>query len=109
MGVLIDYDHVSAALQATSKKFGTMQKFVDHTMLCMLGNIPPVDAIRIPENATNGDMIKAMFPNMHMDNECNGILYGYTSNDHQHREAPILGVNLEWWNTPYMLKEDSNE
>lgn len=107
MGMLIDYDHVSAALQVTSKKFGTMEKFVDHTMLCMLGNIPPVDAIRIPENATNGDMIKAMFPNMHMDNELNGIWYGYTSNDPQPREAPMLGVNLEWWNAPYRRTEVS--
>lgn len=57
-----------------------------------------VQAIPIPKGATNGDVIKAMFPNMQIDNECNGILYGYKTND---REMPMLGMNLDWWNAPY--------
>ena len=61
------------------------------------------NAIIIPRGATNGDMIKAMFPDMQIDNECNGILYGYKTND---REMPMLGMNLDWWNAPYKRGEE---
>ena len=56
----------------------------------------------IPDNATNGDMIKAMFPNiqisdsevMKMKNIYTGIPYG-----------ELIGANIdcmrEWWNAPY--------
>ena len=57
-----------------------------------------VDAIEIPENATNGDMIKAMFPNIQWDNECNGVFYGYKTND---RMMPMLGADFNWWNALY--------
>lgn len=54
----------------------------------------------IPDNATNGDMIKAIFPNIQisdsevMKNVYTGIPYG-----------ELIGANIdcmrEWWNSPY--------
>ena len=57
-----------------------------------------VNAIEIPNGITNGDMIKAMFPNIQWDNECNGVFYGYKTND---RMMPMLGANFNWWNATY--------
>ena len=59
-----------------------------------------VDAIEIPEDATNGDMIKAMFPNCeqkeHMNN---GYFEMYFDNDL--RNASYMRVSKNWWNAPY--------
>ena len=69
----------------------------------IVGSEPTANVIKIPEGATNGDMIKAMFPDMQIDNVCNGILYGYKTND---REMPMLGMNLDWWRAPYKRGEE---
>ncbi len=53
-------------------------------------DIPIYNAIIIPDGATNGDMIKAMFPN-----DSRGFL------------VVNIGRN-DWWNTPYK-KEVENE
>lgn len=49
-----------------------------------------VDFIEIPEKATNGEMIKAMFPNV--DKYYNMLLENHSKN--------IL-FNDDWWNSPY--------
>ena len=50
-----------------------------------------VQAIPIPDNATNGDMIKAMFPNVPVKifEDMNTVIFGNAQFD------------LEWWNAPY--------
>lgn len=47
--------------------------------------------IKIPDNATNGDVIKALFPNEII--ELSGGYY----------ESYIRGMSFkyDWWNTPY--------
>ena len=56
-------------------------------------------AILIPEGATNGDMIKAMFPNAEIksgDKKGNrNIFYVWIDN------WCIGSFRLEWWNAPY--------
>lgn len=59
---------------------------------------------KLPEDATNGDVIQALFPNIQWDNECNGVFYGYKTND---RMMPMLGADFNWWNAPY--KGESEE
>ena len=46
----------------------------------------------IPDNATNGDVIKAMFPNSEYE-----ILYNTVSTDIDNG----LWFTLDWWNAPY--------
>lgn len=51
--------------------------------------------IPIPDNATNGDMIKAMFPNGKYGTNGEFVhVYGVGGNG-------CLGFTLKWWNAPY--------
>lgn len=66
----------------------------------IIEKMPPVKAIPIPEGATNGDMIKAMFPNMEIE-ECNKDING---NPNIYRIYGLSGVaefGKEFWNAPY--------
>ena len=56
----------------------------------VIDNAPIVNTITIPENATNGDIIKTLFPTI--DKHQNMLLENHSNN--------ILFDN-EWWNTPY--------
>jgi hypothetical protein len=47
-------------------------------------NAPTVNAISIPEGATNGDMMKAVFPDESTFNGGEGV-----------------GFKKEWWDAPY--------
>lgn len=58
-----------------------------------------VDFIEIPEGATNGDMIKAMFPNAkkHESIEYHNILFAPSC----HLEC----CNEDWWNSSYRKEQ----
>ena len=49
-----------------------------------------------PNNATNGDMIKAMFPNVSVKifEDMNTVIFGNTQFD------------LDWWNAPYKKESE---
>ena len=60
--------------------------------------------IEIPDNAANGDMIKALFPNLI-------ICKGY---ENIHAVVIIIGDTMmsfreDWWNAPYKLSELEGE
>lgn len=62
----------------------------------------------IPDNSTNGDMIKAMFPTMEIE-ECNKDVNG---NPNIYRIYGLSGVaefGREFWNAPYTEKRGSEE
>lgn len=56
-----------------------------------------VDFIEIPEKATNGDMIKAMFPKAWRSNyiDSTNKFTLYIDDDYE------LEVDNDWWNSPY--------
>lgn len=54
--------------------------------------------LTIPDNPTNGDMIKAMFPNIEMWGESKNTL-NYSLGGMIHR------VLKSWWNAPYKKGE----
>lgn len=60
-----------------------------------IDNAPTVPAIPIPDNATNGDMIKAMFPTAEVKekNNCYEVYFGIGT--------AIQFFNHQWWNAPY--------
>jgi len=58
-----------------------------------------VDFIEIPEGATNGDMIKALFPNISVYEHGNGATYSVNNE---------YNFNSTWWNSPYR-KENNND
>lgn len=61
---------------------------------------PPIKAIPIPKNATNGDIIKVIFPDATIYEETHG--YGYMYSDVVRcAENYMLTYDKEWWNAPY--------
>ena len=54
----------------------------------------------IPDNATNGDMIKAMFPNCEQKEHINnGYFEMYFDKDLGN--ASYMRVSKDWWDAPY--------
>ena len=60
-----------------------------------------VDFIEIPEKATNGDMIKAMFPKAWRSNyiDSTNKFTLYIDDDHE------LEVDNDWWDSPYRKEQ----
>ena len=93
MARYIDADKLTAKLNETQIEFdrnyyglGEAKQIVD--------NAPTVDAIEIPKNVTNGDMIKIMFSNIEIEGIGGEII------------AAQIGFGtsyfaLDWWNAPY--------
>lgn len=59
------------------------------------------NAIPIPDNATNGDVIKALFPtaDISLNDSCfEGVVNKY-------------GFDMKWWNSPYQkgVRNDNNK
>lgn len=55
--------------------------------------------IEIPNNATNGDVIKAMFPNLEWIGNDRNVDFYYLDSDTPY--APHLSTFQSWWNAPY--------
>jgi hypothetical protein len=62
----------------------------------VLDRQPLVSAIPIPEGATNGDMIKAMFPNIECRKDELGNVFIISS-----AQLGYIALRESWWNTPY--------
>lgn len=69
-----------------------------HTLYDLAGAI--CDGVVLPDNATNGDMIKAMFPLIEVKREISS-----TSDNIVMRDDSFFGVinrfHTDWWNAPY--------
>ena len=58
--------------------------------------------IILPENAANGDIIKAMFPNMKV-----GFITENQIGVYYVKNAPYATVfDLDWWNAPYKAERE---
>lgn len=96
MGRLVDCDKVFNAIQITTDNFGVVKHVVESNMQTMLSKIPTVRAIRIPEGATNGDMVEKIFGK---DVYCTLIRMMYSS---------CCEKLKDWWDSPYK-KEGEQE
>lgn len=67
----------------------------------VLNKQPTVKAIIIPEGATNGDMIEAMFPNAQVTRE--NDTYIYVENIDSYLPLEIF---KPWWNAPYKAESE---
>ena len=68
-------------------------RIIDEIDLPIKHESKPYLMIPFPENATNGDMLQALFPNL---NFTNVLAKMYAQN------GKIL---LDWWNAPYKKRE----
>ena len=87
MKKLISTDKLMKALR-DRQCTNTLIDIVEHEISYM------TDDLTIPENPTNGDMIKALFPNQNSDNGDSVALLdldGYVINT----------FPKKWWNAPY--------
>lgn len=69
---------------------------------------PIADVIEIPKNATNGDVIKAMFPNIEAD-EIKTDTGGYIEVKYLDTtdKCDATAFRKNWWNAPYAEKRGS--
>jgi hypothetical protein len=65
----------------------------------MMGT-PNANAISIPEGATNGDMIKAMFPDAKVNNTKYSYVVEVKLPYHSKYDTGLL-FDKDWWNAPY--------
>lgn len=67
---------------------------------CPVYTQPTVNAIPIPEGATNGDMIKTMFPNAKVNNTKYSYVVEVKLPYHTIHDTGLL-FDKDWWNAPY--------
>lgn len=99
---LIDADKLDECLQSMAdlewnKQVGSSKGLED--AIDIIYDTPTVNAIVIPESATNGDVIKAMFPNFHTNEMSHTIWVGYDD----------MSFRKEWWNAPYKTESEDKE
>lgn len=91
---LIDADKLCKSLD---DKYYPHERFVKlEDILETIENQSELKAIVIPQNATNGDVIKAMFPHVKYYMFCVEVKLEY---DNQYDTGLLF--DKKWWNTPY--------
>lgn len=71
--------------------------------------IPTTNAIPIPEGATNGKMIKKMFPNARVAETIISVNYDevyYVPIDKFNGVTNEMRVMKSWWNAPYKTESE---
>ena len=68
----------------------------------------PQGYITIPKGATNGDMIKKMFPNLICVQE-NKFTYIYKNKKRFESGVYSIKISNKWWNAPYEIGEVEDE
>lgn len=89
-----DIDYISAPIAPVLKGQKVHYEYVAFRK--QIEDIPPVPAIPIPEGATNGDVIKAVFPNASRTAENDN--YVYIENLDSYIPQKFFS---NWWNSPY--------
>lgn len=82
---------------ATKEEMKNVHDYIDSISQTLL-------SIPIPENATNGDVIMAMFPKAWKSN--------YIDSDNKctlYIDDDELEVDIDWWNAPYIEADRSEE
>lgn len=95
---LEDFDYIPTIIPAdTSESEEEVIKVKDCSKNIGDYDIPIHNAIIIPENATNGDMVKAMFPNEPLTSITGTLWLGDN-----------MSFNRNWWNAPYKTESEAD-
>ena len=62
--------------------------------------------VTIPVGATNGDVIKAMFPYVNVKNECAEYYSVNIENLQEDIACNTVGFSKDWWNAPYKVESE---
>ena len=99
MGRLISTSDLHNIVMKRKTEYGRLATLIDNIVEEMVQETQTVDAIEIPKNITNGDMIKIMFPNIEIEGIGGEIKCIAAKNGTSY-------FALDWWNAPY--KNSSN-
>ena len=67
--------------------------------------VPTANTLEIPDDATNGDVIKAIFPNAPIDTELY-TNYVMVKLDYHTQYDGGLMFDKDWWNAPYRVESE---
>lgn len=90
-----DIDYISAPIAPVLKGEKVHYEYVAFRK--QIEDISPVSAIPIPENATNGDVIKALFPRIKLK-KFPTFLRVIDGEEY-------IPMTYDWWNAPYKRGE----
>ena len=104
----IDADYMLDKMEKTAKQPVTYsEQYAFDFAKALLKNATTVkNVITIPENATNGDAVKAMFPNLEWIGCDKDVDFYYLDSDTPY--APKFSTFKSWWNTPYKAESEDN-
>jgi hypothetical protein len=71
----------------------------------IINSLPTADVISIPEGATNGDMMKAMFPDAKVNNTKYSYVVEVKLPYHSKYDTGLL-FDKDWWNAPYKRESE---
>ena len=97
---LIDADEAKVIIKECVDLGADVEEYgAEQAVINLLDAQDEANAIVIPDNATNGDVIKAIFPICcsNMGNLDNGIVVDFVGDLHT--------FNKDWWNAPYKKGE----
>lgn len=100
MGRLIDADVLSEEIYSWGMNDYEPSDFTD-----AIDDAPTVEAIPIPKDATNGDMIKAMFPNITVRDSYYTYCVEVKLEYHSQYDTGLL-FDKKWWNAPYKAESE---
>ena len=82
-------------------------KYVDlEDIFKIIEKCQTVNAIKISPNLTNKGLIKKAFPNIEIvDEECNGMVYGYKKSDSVKSIVPLMGFKINWLKEKYRRED----
>ena len=84
-------------IKIPEEHYRTLQNAMKNHMESLIGKII-LNGTPIPDNATNGDVIKAMFPGEIVERSTSSIWYG-----------DLLMCDAKWWNAPYQKGGNESE
>ena len=86
----------------TSEQFSKLNSYINQKGIENIGNV-----IVIGKNATNGDIIKALFPNSeYFEEEFNVIVRSYI---HWYERDTDVIFDYGWWYSPYKYNVNDND
>jgi hypothetical protein len=77
---------------------GCITRSTNHICEDIRNEVKEFDAIQIPEGATNGDMIKMLFPGVEVDEKSEDTVH---LKDKWHNPLVFIQIPKDIWNLPY--------
>lgn len=90
------------ATELNGYKFGLISPYAQKLFHAIINNAPTVNAIIIPKGATNGDMIKVLFPGIVVEAvKLDGEIIGYDISNLDDGTCAETYFTEGWWNASY--------